>query len=108
MPWQACLADELNYHQYSALHEKPGLTLSKEQDERRHRLAGLAVDSILKSSAVRRSADNITAVTITFDNFYRMLDDAKAKNSIQTLDYELIELQKLTPTPLIPLSSHEH
>jgi hypothetical protein len=37
-----------------------------------------------------------------------MLDDAKAKNSIQTLDYELIELQKLTPIPLIPLSSQEH
>jgi hypothetical protein len=108
MPWQACLADELNYHQYSALYEKPGLILSKEQDERRHRLASLAVDSILKSSAVRRSADNITAVTITFDNFYRMIDDAKAKISIQTLDYELIELQKLTPIPLIPLSSQEH
>ena len=105
MPWQACLADELNYHQFSALQEKPGLTLSKEQDERRHRLAGLAVDSILKSSAVRRSADNITAVTITFDNFYRSLDDAKARNSMQILDYEVIELHKLTPIPLIPLSS---
>jgi hypothetical protein len=54
--------------------------LSREQDERRHRLAGLAVDSILKCSAARRSADNITAVAITFDNFYRVLDESKKRN----------------------------
>lgn len=78
--------------------------LSKEQDERRHRLAGLAVDSILKGSSIRRSADNITAVTITFDNFYRMLDEAKGKCQSNVLDFDIIELQNLKPIPVVSLS----
>jgi len=58
------------------------------------------VDSILKCSASRRSADNITAVAITFDNFYRVLDDLKKKNLEQVMDYEVIEMQKLDPIPI--------
>lgn len=77
--------------------------MSKEQDERRHRLAGLAVDSVLKASAVRRSADNITAVTITFDNFYKALDEFKLKNSITSCDYDIMELQKMDPIPILTL-----
>jgi hypothetical protein len=69
--------------------------LTREQDERRHRLAGLAVDSILKCSAARRSADNITAVAITFDNFYKVLDQNKVKNQTGCMDYEVIEMQKM-------------
>ena len=62
----------------------------KTQDERRHKLAGLAVDSILKSSAVRRSCDNITTVVIVFDNFYRKLDELQGKSPYSN-DKEIIE-----------------
>lgn len=71
--------------------------LTKEQDERRHRLAGLAVDAILKCSATRRSADNITAVTITFDHFYHVLDNLKQKNHANVMDYDVIEMQNMIP-----------
>lgn len=75
MPWQTCFADEMLFNINQPLVEKSEtVPLTRDQDERRHRLAGLAVDSILKCSATRRSADNITAVAITFDNFYRVLD----------------------------------
>lgn len=50
---------------------------AKTQDERRHKLAGLSVDAILKTCAMRRGCDNITSVVIAFDNFYRKLDECK-------------------------------
>ena len=34
-----------------------------------HRQSGKAVDAVLKTSALRKSCDNITAVLIAFDNF---------------------------------------
>lgn len=34
-----------------------------------HKYCGVAVDAILKTSALRKSCDNITAVLIAFDNF---------------------------------------
>ena len=42
-----------------------------------HRLSGVAVDAVLKTCAVRRSADNLTVVFIAFDSFYRLVDQAK-------------------------------
>ena len=54
-----------------------GQKQGKTHDERRHKLVGLAVDSILKACAMRRSCDNITSVVIGFDNFYRKLDQVK-------------------------------
>ena len=45
--------------------------------ERSHHLSGQAVDSVLKTSAIRRSADNITVVFIAFDGFYKALEEAK-------------------------------
>ena len=42
-----------------------------------HSMSGLAVDAVLKTTAVRRSADNITVVFIAFDNFYKFIDQAK-------------------------------
>ena len=90
MPWQACLHDEITNNPINLLSNKSKsgepIALSKEQEERRHKLAGLAVDSILKTSAARRSADNITAVTIAFDNFYTQLDEFKAKNAFTAID----------------------
>jgi hypothetical protein len=35
-----------------------------------HGLCGAAVDAVLKTTAIRRSADNITVVFIAFDNFF--------------------------------------
>jgi hypothetical protein len=42
-------------------------------------MSGLAVDAVLKTTAVRRSADNITVVFIAFDNFYKFIDQAKGE-----------------------------
>jgi len=42
-----------------------------------HSLSGLAVDSVLKTTAVRHSADNITMVFVAFDNFYNHITKAK-------------------------------
>jgi len=39
-----------------------------------HSLSGLAVDSVLKTTAGRRSADNITMVFVAFDNFYKLIE----------------------------------
>lgn len=54
------------------------------------------MDSILKVSALRRSCDNITAVVIAFDNFYRMLDEVRGKptpasNLLFGNDHEVFE-----------------
>ena len=58
-------------------------------------MAGLAVDSVLKTCAMRRSCDNITSVVIGFDNFYRKLDEcrkgAKFRQVLTTNDHEVIE-----------------
>lgn len=42
-----------------------------------HELCGLAVDAILKTSALRRSNDNITVVFVAFDNFFKLIESAK-------------------------------
>jgi hypothetical protein len=54
----------------------------------------------LKCSASRRSADNITAVAITFDHFYKVLDHLKMKNFDSAMDFEVIEMQKMDPIPV--------
>jgi hypothetical protein len=36
-------------------------------------------------------------VAITFDNFYKVLDQSKVKNQLTLLDYEVIEMQKMEP-----------
>lgn len=38
--------------------------------EYQHGLCGSAVDAVLKTTALRRSADNITVVFVAFDNFF--------------------------------------
>lgn len=78
----------------------------KTQDERRHKLAGLSVDSILKASALRRSCDNITTVVIVFDNFFRKLDELQGK-SLFSNDKEIIEEILFEPEPLTPLRKKE-
>jgi len=63
----------------------------------------------LKCSASRRSADNITAVAITFDNFYKVLDSLKPRNHQTILDYDVIEMQKMEPLQphMTPKMMHE-
>lgn len=78
--WQACLMEQLGTEPLvNSIDEEQtgGQKQGKTHDERRHKLAGLAVDSILKACAMRRSCDNITSVVIGFDNFYRRLDEGK-------------------------------
>ena len=82
--WQACLMEETGTEPLvNAVDEEiiGNAKQAKTQDERRHKLAGLAVDSILKTCAMRRSCDNITSVVIAFDNFYRRLDECKLGSS---------------------------
>ena len=59
------------------------------------------MDSILKACAMRRSCDNITAVVIGFDNFYRRLDEAKSGSRAGQLltsnDFEVIEEVDMHP-----------
>lgn len=91
----------------------------KTQDERRHRMAGLAVDSILKTCAMRRSCDNITSVVISFDNFYRRLDECKrfyrSGSAFTSNDHEVFEEIHISPvndavqeTPVIYIESDDH
>lgn len=55
-----------------------------------HQLSGQAVDAILKTSALRSSADNITTVFVAFDNFYKLIDEAKG--DISKFEPDQIEL----------------
>ena len=103
LPWLATLNDDMikEGKQFSNPHDEEVIGQKKStisQDERRHKLAGLAVDSILKISATRRSCDNITAVVIAFDNFYRQIDEKVNLIKKQSLDYEVIEEIQMEPT----------
>ena len=35
------------------------------------------MDAVLKTSAIRRSADNITVVFIAFDNFFKLVRESR-------------------------------
>lgn len=58
-----------------------------------HSLCGNAVDSVLKTTAIRRSADNITVVFIAFDNFFNLVRESKG--DITKFEYKKIELQMM-------------
>jgi len=49
-------------------------------------------------SAVRRSCDNITAVVIAFDNFYRKIDEMRSRRSEGPPDYSVLEEIEFLPT----------
>ena len=79
--WQACMMEDLGTESFVNQVDEESTGAQKQgktQDDRRHKLAGLSVDAILKSCAMRRSCDNITTVVIAFDNFYRKLDETKS------------------------------
>jgi hypothetical protein len=56
-----------------------------------HELCGNAVDSILKTTAIRQSADNITVVFVAFDNFFNLV--SSSKGDVSKFEYKQIELQ---------------
>ncbi|CDW84725.1 protein phosphatase 2c containing protein [Stylonychia lemnae] len=65
-----------------------------------HKQCGLAVDSILKTSALRKACDNLTAVIIAFDNFESLINNYKSNE--QNQDYvneDTIEEIMLVPIP---------
>jgi len=51
------------------------------------------VDSVLKSTALRRSADNITVVFVAFDNFFNLVRESQG--DIRKFEYKQIELQTI-------------
>jgi hypothetical protein len=54
-------------------------------------MCGLAVDSLLKVCALRRTCDNITTVVIAFDNFFRVLQEYTNKGRMSAAESEIIE-----------------
>lgn len=47
----------------------------------------------MKTTAIRRSADNITVVFIAFDNFFNLVRESKG--NISKFEYKKIELQTI-------------
>ena len=61
-----------------------------------HKICGLSVDSILKTSALRKGCDNLTAVMIALENFESLI--SKPPKSTKTLlNEDLIEEVVLPP-----------
>ena len=60
-------------------------------------MCGVAVDSALKISALRKTLDNITVVMIAFDAFYTRLDSYVSKGSIHAQESEIIENVTIKP-----------
>lgn len=75
MAWQAALT---NFEQ------------KKSDKEPVHKLAGAAVDAILRSSAVRRTCDNITSVLIAFDGFVERAAELVKNNQRESDFIELV------------------
>jgi hypothetical protein len=65
-----------------------------------HQHCGLAVDAILKTSAYRKSCDNLTTVIIAFDNFENLLTH-KSTDNLNSFSEEQIEEILLEPIPEI-------
>lgn len=51
------------------------------------------MDAVLKTTAIRRSADNITVVFVAFDNFFNLIRSSKGQTS--SFEYPKIELQAI-------------
>lgn len=51
------------------------------------------MDSVLKTTALRRSADNITVVFVAFDNYFNLVRESKG--DITKFEYKKIELQTI-------------
>jgi len=110
--WQAALSSEAqqpNIQLHSSTEEEEAQrklnaqsnnkkTKLSPQDERRHKLAGHTVDAILKASSIRKTCDNITTVLITFDNFYKNLDEMRGKDH-RSIEKEVLDIVQLEPVP---------
>lgn len=52
-------------------------SIVREEQKDPHKSCGLAVDGLIKASALRKSCDNLTAVVIAFDGFETSLNSIK-------------------------------
>lgn len=64
-----------------------------DEDRYPHDLCGAAVDAVLKSTALRRSADNITVVFVAFDHFFEMV--RQSRGDVSKFEYNKLELQQI-------------
>jgi protein phosphatase 2C family protein 2/3 len=70
--WQTAITKKTYDQSMQALQKA-----SQQEPHYNHSLCGLAVDSVMKTTAVRRSADNITVVFVAFDNFFNLVRESK-------------------------------
>jgi len=56
-------------------------------------LCANAVDAVLKTTALRRSADNITVVLVAFDNFFDLI--RSSNGDVSKFEHQQIELKSL-------------
>lgn len=66
---------------------------SVDEERYSHELCGNAVDAVLKTTAIRRSADNITVVFVAFDNFFELV--RQSRGDISSFEPSKIELQMI-------------
>jgi serine/threonine protein phosphatase PrpC len=73
--WQASMAHISKANNFGPNYEQNKDKASPQyEDSSSHKLCRLAVDALLKVSAIRRTVDNITVVVIGFDNFVTKLE----------------------------------
>lgn len=99
--WQ----NAINRHNYETSCKLFNANVNKQDLGYNHQLCGAAVDAVLKSTAIRRSADNITVVMVAFDSFFNLV--RKSQGDISRFEYKQIELQQidLIQPPLKPDSA---
>ena len=52
-----------------------------------------AVDAVIRTTALRRSADNITVVMVAFDNFFDLVRESRGDTS--KFEHQQIELKQI-------------
>jgi len=74
--WQSVLSHNLKLNNWGKDYK------TKPTSTNQHQICGLAVDSLLKCCAMRRTCDNITVVVVAFDNFFSAVDSFTQINSV--------------------------
>lgn len=85
--WQSCI---------NTKNSEEGIKLKNEPVDGQpynHGICAKAVDTVLKTTAIRRSADNITVVMVAFDNFFDLVRESKGE--ITKFEHAQIELKQI-------------
>lgn len=90
--------DAIHIAWQKVLMEARGSALKKVDPELTHKNCGHCVDSILQTSALRRTVDNVTSVVVAFDGFHKQLQDFMDKN-LDGTTVDVIEEIQLEPIP---------